>query len=194
MNKYDQDVADIVEHVLSQQGPRADGLPQETGLRPRAPKIASEVRTVPLDAPIAKETKTAEKLAQMIEADLAKHPECPAKGFVVTVYGAAHWRAMLMIKPAAGPVRNAREWWDLTSSINSESGPKRAILSRKRSKHVLRWQLCREDKCAEAPIWRALQITDLAMRPRFTFSFDRKDEVGCDCFTSTEASPTACGG
>ena len=53
----------------------------------------------------------------MIEADLAKHPECPEKGFVVTVYGATHWRAMLTIKPAAGPVRNAREWWDLTEEL-----------------------------------------------------------------------------
>ena len=25
-------------------------------------------------------------------------------------------------------------------------------------------------------------------------SFDRKDEVSCDCFISTEASPMACGG
>ena len=81
------------------------------------PEIVGEMATVPLAAPIPKETKTAEELAQMIEADLAKHPECPAKGFVVTVYGATHWRAMLTIKPAAGPIRNAREWWDLTDEL-----------------------------------------------------------------------------
>ena len=26
------------------------------------------------------------------------------------------------------------------------------------------------------------------------FSFDPKDDVSCDCFISTEASPMACGG
>jgi hypothetical protein len=82
-----------------------------------SPKIPAEVRTVSLDAPTPKETKTAEELAQMIEADLGKHPDCPKKGFVVTVYGATHWRAMLTIKPAAGPIRNAREWWDLTDEL-----------------------------------------------------------------------------
>jgi hypothetical protein len=41
----------------------------------------------------------------------------PAKGFVVTVYGATHWRAMSTIKPAAGPIRNPREWRDLTEEL-----------------------------------------------------------------------------
>jgi hypothetical protein len=53
----------------------------------------------------------------MIEADLAKHPACPKKGFVVTVYGASLWRAMLTITSAAGPVRNAKEWRDLTEEL-----------------------------------------------------------------------------
>jgi hypothetical protein len=35
----------------------------------------------------------------------------------MTVYGATHWRAMLTIKPDAGPIRNAREWWDLTDEL-----------------------------------------------------------------------------
>jgi hypothetical protein len=53
----------------------------------------------------------------MIEADLARHPHCPKKGFVVTVYGASLWRAMLTITPAAGPVRNPKEWRDLTEDL-----------------------------------------------------------------------------
>jgi hypothetical protein len=36
---------------------------------------------------------------------------------VVTVYGASLWRAMLTITPAAGPVRNAKEWRDLTEDL-----------------------------------------------------------------------------
>jgi hypothetical protein len=32
-------------------------------------------------------------------------------------YGTTLWRAMLMIKPAAGPVRNPQEWRDLTEEL-----------------------------------------------------------------------------
>ena len=116
MDEYDQEVTDIVQQLLSQQGQRPDTQPPETAVDLRAP-ISAEVPATPSDALTPKETKTAEELAQMIEADLAKHPECPPKGFVVTVYGATHWRAMLTIKPAAGPVRNGREWWDLTDEL-----------------------------------------------------------------------------
>jgi hypothetical protein len=67
--------------------------------------------------PVGKESKTAAELAQMIEADLAKHPECPKKGFQVTVYGTTLWRAMLTITPAAGPIRNPQEWRDFTEEL-----------------------------------------------------------------------------
>ena len=53
----------------------------------------------------------------MIEYDLARHPDCPKAGFQVTVYGWPHWRAMLMIKPAAGAVRNPGEWRALTNEL-----------------------------------------------------------------------------
>jgi hypothetical protein len=53
----------------------------------------------------------------MIERDLARHPDCPRAGFRVTVYGGSHWRAMLTIMPAAGGVRNPREWRDLTDDL-----------------------------------------------------------------------------
>jgi hypothetical protein len=52
----------------------------ETELEPQAPKVSADVRAMSFDAPIPKETKTAEGLARMIEADLAKHPDCPTKG------------------------------------------------------------------------------------------------------------------
>ena len=54
---------------------------------------------------------------KMIEADLAKHPQCPKDGFQVTVYGATLWRAMLTITPTAGPIRNPKEWRDLTEGL-----------------------------------------------------------------------------
>ena len=35
----------------------------------------------------------------------------------MAVYGSIQWRAMLMIIPAAGPVRNPQEWRDLTEEL-----------------------------------------------------------------------------
>jgi hypothetical protein len=64
-----------------------------------------------------KELKTAVELANMIELDLARHPDCPGDGFRVTVYGGSHWRAMLTIAPAAGGIRNAAEWRALTDDL-----------------------------------------------------------------------------
>src|ERR1700688_4898081 len=34
-----------------------------------------------------KQVKTAAELAELIESDLARHPDCPKAGFRVTVYG-----------------------------------------------------------------------------------------------------------
>ncbi|HWJ19659.1 MAG TPA: hypothetical protein VNR65_13120 [Geobacterales bacterium] len=64
-----------------------------------------------------KQLKTAADLAEMIELDLARHPDCPKVGFRVTVYGGTHWRAMLTITPAAGGIRNPQEWRDLTNDL-----------------------------------------------------------------------------
>jgi hypothetical protein len=65
----------------------------------------------------SKELKTASELAAMIEFDLAQHPECPKRGFSVTVYGATDWRAMLTIAPAAGRIREPQKWRDLTDEL-----------------------------------------------------------------------------
>jgi hypothetical protein len=69
------------------------------------------------DALPQRQLKTAEELAEMIERDLASHPDCPRAGFRVTVYGWPDWRAMLTITPAAGAVRNPQEWRDLTGEL-----------------------------------------------------------------------------
>jgi hypothetical protein len=67
--------------------------------------------------PPQKQIKSAAELAEMIERDLAQHPDCPRAGFRVTVYGGSHWRAMLSITPAAGGIRNPGEWRDLTDEF-----------------------------------------------------------------------------
>jgi hypothetical protein len=64
-----------------------------------------------------KELKTAFELAAMIEFDLAQHPDCPERGFIVTVYGATDWRAMLTITPAAGRIPDPQKWRDLTDEF-----------------------------------------------------------------------------
>ena len=69
------------------------------------------------DALPQKQLKTAAELAEMIELDLAGHPDCPKAGFRVTGYGWPVWRAMLMITPAAGAVRNPQEWRELTNEL-----------------------------------------------------------------------------
>jgi hypothetical protein len=64
-----------------------------------------------------RELKTAAELAEMIELNLARHPDCPKAGFRVTVYGGSYWRAMLTITPAAGAVRDPAEWRELTNDL-----------------------------------------------------------------------------
>jgi hypothetical protein len=77
-----------------------------------------------------KQRKTAAELAEMIEQDLARHPDCPKAGFRVTVYGGSHWRAMLTITPAAGGIRNPGEWRDLTNEF----------VERLRKRYDLTWE------------------------------------------------------
>jgi hypothetical protein len=67
-----------------------------------------------------RQLKTAAELAEMIEFDLARHPDCPKAGFRVTVYGWPYWRTMLTITPAAGRVRNLKN--GETLPVSSLSG------------------------------------------------------------------------
>ena len=81
-----------------------------------SPPTAPHLEASDGEAP-QKQLKTAAELAEMIEQDLARHPDCPKAGFRVTVYGGSHWRAMLTITPAAGAIRNPGEWRDLTNEF-----------------------------------------------------------------------------
>jgi hypothetical protein len=78
---------------------------------PPAPQQVSDSRNQP------KQLKTAAELAEMIELDLARHPDCPKAGFRVTVYGWPRWRAMLTIEPAAGGIRNPQDWRELAQEL-----------------------------------------------------------------------------
>ncbi len=117
MTEYDKEIIILAQQVLGQPKPKSEPPPAQPEALPPASEIQVEARQVGADVTPRKEIKTAAELGQMIEADLAKHPECPRQGFVVTVYGTTLWRAMLTITPAAGPVRNPQEWRDLTQEL-----------------------------------------------------------------------------
>lgn len=117
MAEYDKEIISLARQILGQPKPKSDPQPPQPKALPPAPEIQVEASREGADVTLSKEIKTTAELAQMIEADLAKHPECPRKGFVVTVYGTTLWRAMLTIAPAAGPVRNPQEWRDLTEEL-----------------------------------------------------------------------------
>lgn len=122
MVEYDKGIISLAQQILGHPKPKSDPPPAQPEVLPPVPEIQVEARresadVTPHDVTPHKEIKTAAELAQMIEADLAKHPECPRQGFVVTVYGTTLWRAMLTITPAAGAVRNPQEWRDLTQEL-----------------------------------------------------------------------------
>jgi hypothetical protein len=114
---YDQEIVNLAQQILGQPQPKSEPPPAEPKVPLQAPEVAGEARPDRNDVPTGKEIKTATELAQMIEADLAKHPQCPKMGLQVTVYGATLWRAMLTITPAAGAVRDPQEWRDLTEDL-----------------------------------------------------------------------------
>jgi hypothetical protein len=115
--EYDREIVNLAQQILGQPRPKSELPAAEPEVPRQAPKVAVEARPDRADVLTDKETKTAAELAQMIEADLAMHPQCPKKGLQVTVYGATLWRAMLTITPAAGPVRDPQEWRDLTEDL-----------------------------------------------------------------------------
>jgi len=130
VTEYDKEIISLAQQILGQPKLKSDPMPAEPNkalqsvepnVQPKAPPPVPEVKVDAhpegSDLPQSRQNKTAAELAQMIEADLAKHPQCPRRGFAVTVYGTTLWRAMLTITPAAGPIRNPQEWRDLTEEL-----------------------------------------------------------------------------
>jgi hypothetical protein len=83
----------------------------------RRPIAAAEVQEarplVPSEAGEKKggrQSRTAAELADIILNALRVLDGVPERGFVVTVYGANPWNAMLTINPEAGPIKNAHLW------------------------------------------------------------------------------------
>jgi hypothetical protein len=67
-----------------------------------------------------RQSRSASEMADMILNRLRAEGGVPDQGFVVTVYGAHPWNAMLTIKPEAGPIRDARLWRERVQDIGAE--------------------------------------------------------------------------
>jgi hypothetical protein len=115
--EYDKDIVNLAEQILGQRSSKSDVPLAELKALQQAPEVPVGALLDRTDAAEGKQTRTAAELAELIEADLARHPHCPRKGLQVTVYGSTLWRAMLTITPAAGPLRNPQEWRDLTEEL-----------------------------------------------------------------------------
>ena len=73
MPKFDEEIVNL---ASGQDQPKSDTPAVEPDAPQQAPEVTLEARPErTTDVPIVKETKTAAELAQMIEADLAKHPQ-----------------------------------------------------------------------------------------------------------------------
>jgi hypothetical protein len=85
--EYDKEIVNLAQHVLGQRQPKSELPPSEPKAEQRASELTLGARADRTDVPGGEETKTAAQLApQIIEADLANHPDCPKNGFRVTVY------------------------------------------------------------------------------------------------------------
>jgi hypothetical protein len=109
-------------------------LPPDTAAMPTAPTPVKQIpkalpegqpaRSVEFPKITNKKIRTPDELAGLIVTTLREVVDCPAQGFLVTVYGSNPWNAMLMIRPEAGP-RIDRTLWlsrvqDITARLRSE--------------------------------------------------------------------------
>ena len=69
-----------------------------------------DIESAPPAGAGGKQVRNADEIAGIIMVSLRAIEDCPARGFVVTVYGSNPWNAMLTIRPEAGP-RIDRELW-----------------------------------------------------------------------------------
>jgi hypothetical protein len=66
-----------------------------------------------------RQSRTPSELADIILNAIRTDVGFPERGFVVTVYGASPWNAMLTIKPEAGSIKDARRWRERVQDIGA---------------------------------------------------------------------------
>jgi hypothetical protein len=106
----DKGLLALIQNVL---GPRHSAPRPELSEPPDGPHGgAAEAVAISMNQPAERydRCKTADELASIILKALQTLDGAPASGFVVTVYGANPWNAMLTIKPEAGPIADPGLW------------------------------------------------------------------------------------
>jgi hypothetical protein len=79
--EYDKEIVNLAQQVLGQRQPKSELPPSEPKAEQRAPELTVEARADRTDVPVAKQTKTAAELAQMIEATSRTIRTAPRTGF-----------------------------------------------------------------------------------------------------------------
>jgi hypothetical protein len=89
---------------------------------PAVAEVAAVPSTEAMEPDTGKEgrqSRTASELADIILDALRTDVGFPERGFVVTVYGARPWNAMLTIKPEAGAIKDAKRWRERVQDIGA---------------------------------------------------------------------------
>jgi hypothetical protein len=81
---------------------------------------ASTEAMEPATAKRGRQSRSASEMADMILNVLRAEHGVPERGFVVTVYGAHPWNAMLTIRPEAGAIKDARLWRERVQDIGAQ--------------------------------------------------------------------------
>jgi hypothetical protein len=110
---------------LRSEGPAPEANDGEPPERPRVfepqPVPAEPPKTQPAEQETSgRKLRTPDEIAEMITTELRAFPDCPERGFVVTVYGSNPWNAMLTIRPEAGRITERELWLSRVQEMGAQ--------------------------------------------------------------------------
>ena len=98
------DASDTASPAIAELG--SESLPARTVNKQPDP----DIRLAPSSGASGRQIRNPDEIAGIIMKTLRTIENCPARGFMVTVYGSNPWNAMLTIRPEAGPRIDLRLW------------------------------------------------------------------------------------
>ena len=116
---FDDDLAAAKDEIAGVEDPVKAIEPEEIAVT-EVQDVPSTEAMKPDTGKDGRQSRTASEMADIILNALRADYAIPARGFVVTVYGAHPWNAMLTIKPEAGPIRDARLWRERVQDIGAQ--------------------------------------------------------------------------